>query len=135
MKNNEKNINKKTKIRNDIILTAVILAIAAAGLFLLNSTKKEGNSVTVKIDGKQTAVFSLYEDLKYEIRTGEEQEDVNILIIEKGKAYISYADCPDGICKDYRPVSFVGETIVCLPHKVVIEVTGQTADSGLDIVA
>ena len=126
---------RKTKIRNDIILTAVILVIAAAGLFLLNSNKKEGNSAVVKIDGEQIISFSLSENTEYEIRTGKKGENVNILVIENGKARISHADCPDGICEEYRPISYVGETIICLPHKVVIEITGETADNGLDIVA
>ena len=135
MKKSEKTtFSKKKKIRNDIILAAVILVIAVAGLLFIKFTKVQGNRVVVKINGVETVSYSLSEDVRYEIRTGENNENINVLVIKDGKAYLSEADCPDGICKDYRPISYVGETIVCLPHKVVIEITGNTTDISLDAV-
>lgn len=137
MKNSENvaSSGKKSKIRNDLILAAVILIIAAAGLLLINFTKEQGNRLVVKIDGKETSSYSLSKNTSFEIRTGKNSENINVVVIENGKAYVSEADCPDGICKDYRPISYVGETIVCLPHKLVLEVTGEKTDGGLDIVA
>lgn len=137
MKNSEKDISssKKNKIRNDLILAAVIIIMAAAGLLLINLTKEQGNRLVVKIDGTETSSYSLSENTSFEVRTGKNGENINIVVIENGKAYVSEADCPDGICKDYRPVSYVGETIVCLPHKLVLEVTGEKSDGGLDIVS
>ena len=35
------------------------------------------------------------------------------------------ADCPDLICVHHKPISRQGESIVCLPHKVIVEVTGE----------
>lgn len=137
MKNSEKDISssKKNKIRNDLILAAVIIIMAAAGLLLINLTKEQGNRLVVKIDGTETSSYSLSENTSFEVRTGKNGENINVVVIENGKAYVSEADCPDGICKDYRPVSYVGETIVCLPHKLVLEVTGEKSDGGLDIVS
>ena len=34
------------------------------------------------------------------------------------------SSCPDLICVRHKAVSETGETIVCLPHKLVIEITG-----------
>ena len=45
-----------------------------------------------------------------------------VLVIEDGKAYMEEADCPNQICVHHSPVSHKGETIVCLPNRVVIEV-------------
>ena len=126
---------KNKKISNDIILAAVILVIAAAGLLFVKLTKVEGNNVIVKINGAEAASYSLEDDVRYEIKTGKNNENINVLVIKNGKAYITEADCPDGICKEYRPISYVGETIVCLPHKVVIEITGDSTEMSLDAVA
>ncbi len=52
----------------------------------------------------------------------------NVLLIKDGQASMTEADCPDLICVHHKPVSREGETIVCLPHKLVVEVTGK--DSG-----
>ncbi len=136
MKKSDKSaFSKNKKIRNDIILAAVILIIAVAGLLFIKFTKVQGNTVVVKIDGEKTVSYSLTDDVSYEIRTGENNENINVLVIKDGKAYITEADCPDGICKEYRPISYVGETIVCLPHRVVIEITGNNTDISLDAVA
>ena len=126
-------ISKKTK--NDIILVVVILLIAASGLLIVNLTRQEGSMVVVKIDGVETQRYSLYEDRTVEIITGENDEFSNTLVIENGKAYVSQADCPDKICCNHRAVSFSGETIVCLPHKIVIEITADSAVQDLDAVA
>ena len=135
MKKSDKSAFSKNKIRNDIILAAVILLIAVAGLLFVKLTKTQGNTVVVKIDGVKAVEYSLDEDVRYEIKTGKNNEDINVLVIKDGKASITEADCPDGICKDYRPISYVGETIVCLPHKVVVEITGDSTDMSFDAVA
>ncbi len=136
MKKSDKTaFSKNKKIRNDIILPAVILTIAVAGLLFVKFNKVTGNNVVVKINGVETATYSLSGDVRYEIKTGKNKENINVLVIKDGKAYITEADCPDGICKEYRPISYVGETIVCLPHRVVIEITGETTDISLDAVA
>lgn len=126
-------INKKTK--NDIILVAVILVVAAAALLFFNFTKQEGSTVVVKIDGVQTESYPLSESRVVEIKSGKNGEFTNTLVIENGKAYVSEADCPDKICCGYRAISYSGETIVCLPHKVVIEITANGSADGLDAVA
>ena len=123
---------KNKKFRNDGILAAVIIIIAVAVLLLMNLTKVKGNSVVVKIDGVETQRYSLEENIEFEIRTGENDEDYNIVVIEDGKVSVAEANCPDGICEDYRPISYVGRTIICLPHKVVIEIVGDNTDMELD---
>ena len=137
MKNCEKNVSssKKNKIRNDVVLAAVIIVIAVAVLLFINGTKVEGDKVVVKIDGVETQSYLLSEDTSFEIKTGKNNENINIVVIENGAVRVTEADCPDGICKDYRPITYVGQTIVCLPHKVVIEIVGENTQPELDAVA
>ena len=131
MKNN--NSQKNQKLRNDIILAVVIVLIAAAGLLLFTMNKEVGSTASVKIDGNEVASYSLSENIEIPIKTGDNDEYINILTIKDGKAFISEADCPDKICVETRAVSYVGETIVCLPHKLVIEITNENTDGGLDV--
>ena len=125
--------NQNRKIRNDIILAAAIVIIAAAGLMLWRFNRAEGVSVAVNIDGVQTAVYPLTEDREVVIPTGDDDEHRNVLVIRDGKAYISQADCPDEICVKTRAAAYVGETIVCLPHKLVIEITAAGVAPDLDM--
>ena len=131
MKRNE---NKK-KIRNDIILAAVILLIAVAGLLLMNSNKTQGDFAVVKIDGVEKHRYPLSENLTVDIVTGKEDENINILVIKDGEAFMTEADCPDGICVAHRPIKNTGESIVCLPHKIVVEIQSNDNVDELDAVA
>ena len=45
-----------------------------------------------------------------------------ILIIKDGEAYMQEADCPNQICVHHSPISHKGESIVCLPNRVIIEI-------------
>ena len=45
-----------------------------------------------------------------------------ILIICDGKADMESADCPNQICVHHSSISHKGETIICLPNRVVIEI-------------
>lgn len=127
---------KKKKLLGDVLLIGgIILAavIAALCLFLL---RRDGDTVTVEIDGNIFGTYALSEDVRVEITSGEGQ--LNVLVIRDGEAFVESATCPDGICAAHRPVSHDGEQIVCLPHKVVITVQkteNQAPDDGPDIVA
>ena len=45
-----------------------------------------------------------------------------ILVIKDGQAYMQEADCPNQICVHHSAISHKGETIVCLPNRIIIEV-------------
>ena len=97
--------------------------IAVAALLLL--LRGEGTTVRVELNGEVMGNYSLAIDREVEILSGENGEEKNLLVIRGGKAYVSSATCPDGICAGHRPISRVGESIVCLPHGVVITVVGE----------
>ena len=48
----------------------------------------------------------------------------NVLVIKDGVAFVESADCPDEVCVAHLPISREGETIVCLPHRLVIRIVG-----------
>ncbi len=130
----EKNI-KNFCLRNDIIFIAAILLIAAAGLVYLFVFRSGGDTVKVTVDGELYGVYSLSEDIAEDIITGKDSSNLNRLIIRDGKAYMETASCPDGICVAHRPIFRNGESIVCLPNKVVVTVFTENDSSSPDIVA
>ena len=130
--NQMKNGQNNKRMRNDLLLVGGIILAAAIGGLCLLLFRGQGEAVEVTIDGKLYAEYSLSENRVEEIRSGEEQ--INRLIIRDGKAMIEYATCPDGICAAHRPIHREGESIVCLPHRVVIEVKAERAGDGPDAV-
>ena len=113
---------KKHHLRNDIILIVVVLIAAAAGLLYLNFFRSTGDTVTVTVDGKIYGDYPLSENRTEDIYTGVDNFNLNRLVICDGKAYMETATCPDGICVAHKPVFRDGESIICLPNRVVITV-------------
>lgn len=50
--------------------------------------------------------------------------DYNIFLCKDGEVRMLGSNCPDKICVHHSAVSAVGENIICLPHRIVIEITG-----------
>ena len=125
-------MNKKRKLKNDIILAVIVVAVAVIGLLLLNVFKTEGSFAVVKIDGKETERYPLSVNTEVVIETGDDGR--NTLVIEDNKAFMKDANCPDKICEGHSKISYKGETIVCLPHKVVIEIVTEDSENELDVV-
>lgn len=76
----------------------------------------------MEIDGKAVAVYPLDEDVRVVLDPDGDGKDVNILVIKDGTAYVESADCRDGVCVSHPPVSKEGETVVCLPHRLIIRI-------------
>lgn len=111
----------KPKFRNDLILIGIILSVSVILFIVLKTTSKTGDKVEVTVDGELVASYSLEENTQYNIKT--DGGHINTLVIENGKAYVKYADCPDKICQNHKPISLDGDSIICLPHKVAITVS------------
>ena len=133
--------------KTDIIIGAAVIAIGAALVFVYFMTARPGKSVIVSIDGREIASFRLTETVDVRIADGkvtdwgtEGQEEnreesaspetsetsgYNRLIIRDGEAWLSSADCPDRLCVKQGRISHTNESIVCLPHRVTIRITGE----------
>jgi hypothetical protein len=57
-----------------------------------------------------------------------------VINISDGYARIAEADCPDKLCVKDGMISKPGQSLVCLPNKVVVEVKG-VRDTETDDVA
>lgn len=120
-----------TARRNDLLLIGGLLLLAAALLIWLFCFRPAGANVEITIDGEHYKTFALSQEITEEIYSSEGGR--NILIIRDGKAQMQSASCPDGICVDHAPIFREGESIVCLPNRVVVTVTAESAD-GPDVV-
>ena len=125
--------------RNSLILAAVCVLAAAGAGAAMNMGRPIGSHVVVFVDGVEKARYALSEEREIDLKTENTQENVtengtNLLQIRDGKAKMTGADCPDQLCVNQRAINKVGETIVCLPHRIVIEVEGAEK-SDLDAIA
>ena len=110
--------------KQDVILVGGVLVIClTAYLFLHVILPEEGSKVVIWVDGEKISEVSLKEDGEYTIDAGNGKKDV--LKIENGQAKMLLADCPDHLCLHQPAIFHGGETIVCLPLKIVVEVVSD----------
>ena len=116
-----------------IIIVSVAVIVGVLSFFLYYVNSGSGNTVTVEKNGEIIQTLSLDEDFEKQY---DFDGETNTLIIKDGKAMVTEANCPDGICANHKPISRAGESIICLPHKLVITVSNdRTEDNEIDAVA
>ncbi len=102
-----------------IALFAVI-ALAAGGYAMLAGT--EGTTASVYVNGELYETFDLASVvIPYEV-TIQTETGYNTLRISRGAIEVAEADCPGQDCVRQGQIRDSLLPIVCLPHKLVIEI-------------
>ena len=108
------------------------MAVSAVAVFMLRGDA--ASHAYVYRDGELierinlSAVFEPYSfDVEYE-------SGVNVIAVENGRIRVSAADCQDGSCVRQGWISAGAIPIICLPHRLVIELVRSEAPE-LDAVA
>ncbi len=119
--------------RKDMIFMAVILLLAAGMALIMHySQKGSGEIVRIMIDGREYGSYSMKENQTIEIRN---ESGFNRIVIEDGSVHMEEADCPDQYCVKHMAITKTNETIVCLPHKLVVEVHAEIKENDIDSVS
>ncbi len=102
--------------------------IVAAGAFALwtaidknNHIDSDQNQVVVTVDGEVYCTLSLAENQQVSIPT---KDGESVLVIADHKCYMESANCSDQICVKHKKIQSAGESIICLPYKIVVTVKG-----------
>lgn len=103
--------------RLDVIIIAVGLLLGAVWLLLPRGT---GAFVCVQTQQGRN-LYPLFEDAEI-VLPG------NLVVISGGEVRMESADCPGGDCLAHAPIRRAGESIVCLPNRVVVTVEGGKSD-------
>lgn len=118
--------------RNDFLLIGAFLIISLCLLLYQNTIgAKTGAVIVILQDGEEIGRYPLKEEMELLI---EGNYGENLLVIGNGKAFIKEADCPDRLCVKQKAISRQGESLICLPHRLVVTVEGAP-DSDVDAVA
>jgi hypothetical protein len=125
-------MDKKFFNRNDMFLLLGILGVLIILCLGLVITKTGGKRVSVSVDGAEVISFSLDDDLVYEINGYNGGR--NVLVIKDGVAYLSEASCPDHLCMNMGKIKNVGQSVICLPNRVVVAIKGNSTDAEYDTI-
>ena len=111
---------KKSKIFTvlDGIVIVVVLILCFLPLFF--QPKDEGALVKVTHNG-ESATYSLSENRTLNL-------DGAVIKIENGQVYFESNDCPTNQCVHSGKIHLEGQTAVCMPKKIYLEIIGSAFD-------
>ena len=137
----------------DIVFLFGILALAFLGLLFLQQHREKGSYMEVSYDGAVLGKISIsgQEEAYYLLADGTMQKlgkekdtewtakiaqieeenqtgNYNIFMCKNGEVRMIKSNCPDLLCVHHYPVKTAGENIICLPHKIVIAITGEKGE-------
>lgn len=117
------------KRRDLVLLLCVLLAAGGSWLFMHLGENNNSGKITITVNGEFYGSYSL--NVEQTIQIG----DSNVCQIKDKKAVMIQGDCPDHLCMKQKAIDKEnGGTIVCLPNKVVIEIS-KNQDTEVDSVA
>lgn len=122
--------------KGDIIISISLLVISILMAFTISNKNIE------KISNNTSKLLRVEKNSKllYELPLDEDREIVlqdnnkyNKIIIKDGKVYMKEANCRDQICVHMHHIKEMGETIICLPNQVFLEIIDPNSDTNNDI--
>ncbi len=119
----------------DIIVVLAVVALAAASALTVWPGRDSGSlTAVVTADGEELDRFAPA-DLAAGPRTYTHNGYTLTVTAEDGGLRVSEADCPTQDCVHTGTISRSGQSIVCLPARIIIQLTGGQADpGGVDVV-
>lgn len=119
--------------KNDKLLILIVLIVSLisfAGYHIYSSTKTEGTTAIIKSKGKivkQIKLSSIKKPVTF-IVNGSKGE--TIVVVDSNGIKIKDSACRDKICVHRGYIKHKGESIICIPNQIVIEVNENK--DGLD---
>ena len=105
----------------DIALFIAIMIIGLASTAYVVMSRTGGTTVEISLKGELYGTYSLMEDREITVGNG---DDYNTVTISKGKVQVTASNCHNQVCVKHAGISQSGESIICLPHRLVVEIQG-----------
>ncbi|MBQ6820569.1 MAG: NusG domain II-containing protein [Clostridium sp.] len=115
----------------DFIIIAVLMLLSFLPEIILGSTVGKNFTNTY---AEITIAGEVYKRISLAAHTGEEiielttEYGTNVVIVKDNKIGIIEADCPDHVCMNPEFIKEPGQSLVCLPNRVMIEIKGSSDD-------
>lgn len=124
------------KIGDKILIVLVIVLIILSFVFIKRQgIDKNKKYISVQVDGKEIKKIMFDDNMNGKKLPIETEFGYNLMEIGNEEVRVIEASCPDKIDVLQGSISEVGEMIVCLPNRLVIEIKDMNdSDNNLDII-
>ncbi|SET10449.1 NusG domain II-containing protein [[Clostridium] polysaccharolyticum] len=109
--------------KGDLILIGVFLLLGGIILVTQFAGKEAGEQVVITLEGKTYKVLDLKDN--QELKVKGKEGHYNVVVIKNGQVTIKEADCKNQVCVNTAPIDSIGESIACLPHKLIVKIVAK----------
>ncbi|OON96715.1 MAG: hypothetical protein ATN36_05125 [Epulopiscium sp. Nele67-Bin005] len=120
----------------DIVIIIILLILSFSPHIVFYSIMQRDYDIlyaNISVDGKFVEKYYLTGNNKIYESTISTPVGENIIVVDNQKIYIKEATCKDHLCVHAKPIEKVGQSIICLPHRLQIEIKGLEQNSDIDI--
>ena len=124
--------NGPTLIAGLVVVLVLVFSVVFANAHK-QRTSDETSAATSEFsvlvhDGEgHTHEFPLADDGRYLIET---ELGSNAITVQNGRVWVSEADCPNGDCLRQNPLETPGPQLICLPHRLWVEIVPAGSTGG-----
>ena len=115
----------------DRLLIVLLIVLGASSLFIVSLFQAQGETVQIFQNNEIKFQFNLNEEKRFVI---ENQSGFIQIFIEDKKVWVNDSSCSAKICKKMGKISKTGQTIVCVPNKIFIQIVGKNKDKYIDAI-
>ncbi len=114
---------RKFFTKRDLIITVILLTVSVVFYIFINSSQG-GDVFTVKLGQNdiEHINFSKAQGEQFILIDGEYPLEVHY---DKDGVWIENASCPDKVCEHTGKIEKQGQSIICIPSAVSVEIDGQ----------
>lgn len=112
--------------KSDLKLVFVLIIVSIIGVVVFKLIGKSGGSALVYHDGELIKTIDLSINDRYVVNG--DNGDV-VIVVNDGKIKVDEENSPLHLCSRQGYISNTYESIVCLPNKIVINISGDELDA------
>lgn len=98
-----------------VIVASVVMLVVLCLVVMIVFPKNSGNQVVIKQNNEIVYSQSIYQDGTFDTGT-------NVIEIKDGVVFVESANCKNQVCVKTGKICKKGESIICLPNKVIVEI-------------
>lgn len=126
-------IIKKADIILFIVLLILGVAVSIPGFVSAsNNNDSDDLMVEIRIGNTPYGTYSINEDQEILVS---DNDHINKVIIKDKKVYMEEASCHNQVCVRQGRISRGGQTIICLPNRVVVEIVSDSEGGEPDVIS
>lgn len=113
-------MNRKRTNRLLVLCLLLVTVGCMVWMLLQQQCTPQGHYAEVRVNGQAILQLDMQENVRHWI---DGANGIQLCVVcENGSVFVEQSGCPDKICVHKGHIHTVGDTIVCLPARTVVEV-------------